>query len=180
MSTATERASLVQAIVDLTGAEVFEAVVLPENPGLGCATSHRTVYESVLREETAVAAVAAVAEEKAGGLLLFEDDCRIVDPSFLALIEEKKTAYDLIYIGVNSTFRNYQRRLCSYGTHAMWISQKALRAFLAHPSAKKPVDHQWNEVEHAAKLKVWRPADPHKYVRQQPGLVSYITGGFRS
>lgn len=167
MSKATERAALVQALVDLTGAEVFEAVVLPKNPVIGCATSHRTVYEAVLSGETS--------EE---GLLLFEDDCMIVDPSFLALIEEKRTEYDLIYIGVNRTFTT-EGRLGSYGTHAMWISAKALRAFGAHPPTMKPIDHQWNDVEHAAKLKVWRPVDPYKYVRQKPGLVSYISGSKR-
>jgi hypothetical protein len=166
MSSATERASLVQALVDLTGAEVFEAVVVPENPVLGCATSHRTIYESVLRTPDE-------------DLLLFEDDCMIVDPSFLALIEEKRIAYDLIYIGVNSRFLDHKRRLCSYGTHAMWISAKALRAFRAYPPSKKPIDHLWNDVAYAAKLKVWRPTDPHKYVRQQPDLVSYISGSIR-
>jgi len=167
MSKATEREDLVQALVDLTGAEVFEAVVLPKNPVLGCAISHRTIYESVL-----------VGEDAEKGLLLFEDDCMIVDPSFLTLIEEKRTEYDLIYIGVNSTFTK-EGQLGSYGTHAMWISAKALRALMAHPPSKKPIDHLWNDVAHAAKLKVWRPTDPYQYVRQKPGLASYISRGIR-
>lgn len=113
-----------------------------------------------------------------GGWHIFEDDCEILDPSFVSYIEEKKALYDVIFIGVNSLGVDINKRVCSYGTHAMWISRKALNTFIQHfPKAKaKAIDNIWNELEHIYKLKYFRPKDNNRFVKQKEGLISYITG----
>lgn len=163
MSTATEREELVKSIVDLTSAEIFEGIIVPDDGVLGCALSHYYIYKQIPENED---------------LLIFEDDCEIIDPSFVTYIEEKKKRYDVIFIGVNSLGVDINNRACSYGTHAMWISRKALNAFIQHyPKAKaRQVDRIWNELEHVYKLKYFRPKDINRFVKQKEGLVSYITG----
>lgn len=163
MSTATEREELVKSIVDLTSAEIFEGVIVPGDGKRGCALSHYQIYKQIPEDED---------------LLIFEDDCEILDPSFVSYIEGKKALYDVIFIGVNSLGVDINKRVCSYGTHAMWISRKALNTFIQHfPKAKaKAVDNIWNELEHIYKLKYFRPKDNNRFVKQKEGLISYITG----
>ena len=163
MSTATEREELVKSIVDLTSAEIFEGVIVPGDGNRGCTLSHYHIYKQIPEDED---------------LLIFEDDCEILDPSFVSYIEEKKALYDVIFIGVNSLGVDINKRVCSYGTHAMWISRKALNTFIQHfPKAKaKAIDNIWNELEHIYKLKYFRPKDNNRFVKQKEGLISYITG----
>jgi hypothetical protein len=166
ISTATERAEIVKSIVDLTGAEVFEGIIIPGNGHKGCTMSHLTIYKQVPEDND---------------LLIFEDDCEILDPSFVTYIEEKKKQYDVVFIGINSRDFDINKRECSYGTHAMWISRKALDIFIEHfpKTNTEAIDHIWNEIEHIYNLKYFRPKEPYQFVRQKPGLLSYINGKAR-
>jgi hypothetical protein len=160
MSSAREREALVQDIERLTGAQRFEAI--RELPGeVGCHKSHMAIYHSVPAGED---------------LLLFEDDCEILDPSFMTMVQEQKKHHDIVYIGLNYIFFDSQNRMNSYGAHAMWISPYAISCILNHTTDTIPIDKLWNEVEHAYHLRVWRPNPLTMYVRQKPGLRSYITG----
>jgi hypothetical protein len=163
MSTAIEREELVKSIVDLTSAEIFEGIIVPGDGNRGCTLSHYYIYKQIPKDED---------------LLIFEDDCEIIDPSFITYIEEKKKCYDVVFIGVNSLGVDIKQRVLSYGTHAMWISRKALNAFIEYfPKAKaKAIDGIWNELEHVYKLKYFRPKDINRFVKQKEGLISYITG----
>jgi hypothetical protein len=61
----------------------------------------------------------------------------------------------------------------SWGTHAMWISSKAIQLFLNYDDNYNPVDHIWNEIERIHNLNVWRPYIKDKYVKQKNGIISY-------
>jgi hypothetical protein len=87
MSSATDREHLVKSIVDLTGVTTFEAIVVPDDGRLGCNMSHREIYKQIPMGED---------------LLIFEDDCEIIDPTFIHYITSNKSTHDIIYIGVNS------------------------------------------------------------------------------
>lgn len=160
MSTAIERTELVKAVVDLTGAEIFEAIHIKGNGVAGCLASHMTIFKSLAPDED---------------VLVFEDDCEIVDPTFTLFIENNKHLYDIIYIGTNRTF-DTPEGISSWGTHAMWISANAIRVILNHTPVRREIDNIWNEIEHKYKLAVWRPAHPYQYVIQKEGLLSSITG----
>lgn len=165
MTNAVERSSLVRSIVHLTGAQIFEAIIKRRGVD-GCRISHTIIYCLVAEHED---------------ILIFEDDCEIIDPTFMNLIPEFKSAYDLAYIGVNLSEIN-EGNVISYGTHAMWISEHAKKCFLdyVYKTKTKEVDKIWNEVEQMYKLRVWRPLESNKYVQQKPGLSSYITGNIRN
>lgn len=157
---AIERRALVDRLVKLTKADIFPAIILP-NGGEGCTTSHFTLYSMINPEED---------------LLVFEDDCEILNDAFLTPLEMREK-YDIIYIGVTAILPNKKG---SYGTHAMWISSYAKKCFLEYNGDKKrPIDHLWNDVEEKYNLKVWRPSPVDKYVRQKLGLKSMITGKIR-
>ena len=161
MSSAKEREGLVKKIVDMFGSIVYEAIVIKGNGAAGCRESHTDIYKKI---------------PEGDDLLIFEDDCEIIDNSFKDIIKKNKHNYDIIYIGVNfnSTDR-YGPINGSWGTHAMWISSKAIQLFLSNYDNIKPVDHIWNDIERIYKLRVWRPYIKDKYVKQKTGLISYIT-----
>ena len=162
MSSATERDELVERIVKLTGAEIFEAIVIKESGRDGCRKSHETIYKEIPEGQD---------------LLLFEDDCVVKDESFLEFVEENKSKYDIIYIGMNHIIFNSDKTpRRSWGTHSMWISYKALQAYLRYSPSAKEVDNIWGEVENKCKLKVLRANPINKYTNQREGLKSYITG----
>uniref|UniRef100_A0A6C0DJI3 Glycosyl transferase family 25 domain-containing protein n=1 Tax=viral metagenome TaxID=1070528 RepID=A0A6C0DJI3_9ZZZZ len=162
MSSATERTHLVERIVKLTGAEIFEAIVVEGNGRSGCRQSHETIYKTIKEGES---------------LLLFEDDCVINDESFLNFIEENKNDYDLIYLGVNHVFLDKDNKPNrSFGTHSMWVSYNALQIYLTHQTSITEVDNIWNQVEQKYNLKVLRAKPINKYTVQCQGLKSYITG----
>ena len=111
--------------------------------------------------------------------MLFEDDCEILDPSFVDFVNNNKHNYDLMYIGTNRNLVKDSVIVGSWGTHAMWISARAIDCFLIHERKQKAIDNIWNDVEQQFKLKVYRPDPPNKYVVQKLGLKSLITGGIR-
>ena len=162
MNDSIERKDLVASLIELTGATVFDALKR-ENGAEGCWASHTKIYKNQPKNED---------------LLIFEDDCEIIDNSFMNYVEINKTMYDIIYIGVNRTFVK-DDKLWSWGTHAMWINNKSLQLFLKFKNERNIVDHVWNEVAHKYNLKVLRPDPIDKYVRQKIGLKSYITGNIR-
>jgi len=162
MSSATERSGLVSDIIALTNARVVEAIVTPHDGRIGCTRSHRAIYREVPAGED---------------LLVFEDDCEIIDPSFMEYVETHKKDYDIIYIGLLSRFNSpnkYWIPSGSYGTHAMWIGPTALNAFLNTKTDIKEVDHIWSMIENRDKLRVLRATPNDRYVCQKQGLPSYI------
>jgi hypothetical protein len=164
MSSAREREELVSSIIDLTNARMFEAIVTPDNGHIGCTSSHRTIYQRIPAGED---------------LLIFEDDCEVLDPSFMEHVEMNKKDYDIIYIGVYGVFDTpdgYLTPSGSCGTHAMWISSRALNAFLNTETHIKEIDHIWSFIEYKHNLRVLRPTPFDRFVRQKRGLISYITG----
>jgi glycosyltransferase involved in cell wall biosynthesis len=161
MSSAKEREGLVNKIVGLFGSTIYEAIVIKGNGVAGCLASHTNIYKLI---------------PEGDDLLIFEDDCEIIDDSFKDIIKKKKHKYDIMYIGVNNSYADIGGpSYGSWGTHAMWISTNAIQLFLNYNDNQNPVDHIWNEIERIYKLRVWRPYIKDKYVKQKTGLVSYIT-----
>ena len=157
MAEAKERIPLVNKLQKITGAKIFHALKLPDGVD-GCRESHMKLYR----------------EAPPGPITVFEDDCEIVRPDLLTLINQHKDENDIIYLGVNSINKNGT----SYGTHAMWISSKARAAFLKDASSiiDIPLDKMWSKVIKNNKLRAYKPPKVHEYVRQKPGLRSYISG----
>jgi GR25 family glycosyltransferase involved in LPS biosynthesis len=157
MANAKERLPLVNKIRKITGAKIFHALKLPDGVD-GCRESHMKLYR----------------EAPPGPITVFEDDCEIVRPDLLKLINQHKDKNDIIYLGVNSVNKNGT----SYGTHAMWISSKARAAFLkdAPSIIDIPLDKMWSKVIKNNNLQVYKPPKIHEYVRQKSGLRSYISG----
>lgn len=152
-----DRKDLVEKIISLTGAIVSPATIL-KNRNEGCHMSHLTIYKSVDTD-----------------FMVFEDDCEILDESFLNLLS-MSSSYDMIYFGINY----YLQKGGSYGTHAIWISNHARKCFIENDGDKTcPIDHMWNHVEAKYNLKVWRPVPKDRFVRQKIGLKSLITGSIR-
>ena len=161
MSSAKEREGLVNKIAELFNSVVYEAIVIKGNSVAGCRESHTDIYKKI-----------PIGDD----LLLFEDDCEIIDDSLKNIIKKNKRKHDLIYIGTNNTFVDSSGiAYGSWGTHAMWISSKAIQLYLSHNDNIKPVDHIWNDIERIYNLRVWRPYIKDKYVKQKTGLISYIT-----
>lgn len=165
MSSAKDREDLVNAIVKLTGATIFEAIVAKKGVD-GCRQSHLEIYKQVPEGED---------------LLIFEDDCVIKDESFINFINDNKSNYDIIYAGVNNicNFDINNKPIGSWGLHSMWISAKAIKLCLNHVSCRPEMDWIWNEIEQTYHLKVLRPNPIDKYTVQKAGLKSYITGDIR-
>jgi len=165
VSSATEREDLVNKIVELCNSIIYEAVVIKGNGESGCLASHTNVYKQIPHGDD---------------LLIFEDDCEIIDDSFIEIIRKNKHNYDIMYIGITYNSTDIGGPIIgSWGTHAMWISSKAIQLFLNYNDSDNPVDHIWNEIERIYKLRVWRPFIKDKYVKQKIGLVSYITNILR-
>lgn len=153
------RKHLVDKVVELTGASLFEAIML-KNRVHGCRKSHINVYKLVKPDEP---------------VIVFEDDCEIIDDSFMNLINEHSSTHDLIFFGTVRTFYE-DNKVQVWGTHAMWISPYAKQCFLKHRPTVPEVDRIWNEVIIKHNLKVWVPPQHDMYVRQKLGLISTITG----
>jgi hypothetical protein len=155
---------MVQQLVQRANAQIWPAVMMDDGRE-GCRRSHFGIYNSLAPDED---------------VLVFEDDCLIVADNFLAPLKHCHD-HDLVYIGV----------LCrcgptgSWGTHAMWVSPYARGRMTewakqyTDPASTPPFDDMWNRVEHRFKLRVWRPVTDQMYVRQKPGLKSYISGSIR-
>jgi GR25 family glycosyltransferase involved in LPS biosynthesis len=156
------RRPLVDKLIELTGATIFEAIML-KNRVSGCRQSHITVYNLVKLDDP---------------VIVFEDDCEIIDKTFMKLINEHSSAYDLIFFGTNRTHTK-NNKIQVWGTHAMWISAHAKECFFNHTPTRPEVDEIWNEVIIKYNLKVWIPPKHDMYVRQKLGLISSITGNPR-
>jgi len=161
MSSVKEREHLVNKIVEMFGSIIYEAIVIKGDGAAGCRESHTDIYKKI-----------PIGDD----LLLFEDDCEIIDDSFKNIINKNKRKYDIIYIGVTHKSTNSGGpKNGSWGTHAMWISSKAIQLFLNYKDNQNPVDHIWNEIERIYNLSVWRPYIKDKYVKQKNGIISCIT-----
>jgi GR25 family glycosyltransferase involved in LPS biosynthesis len=158
-SSQTVRKPLVDKVVKLSGAKLFEAIML-ENRVDGCRSSHTSVYKLVKPDEP---------------VIVFEDDCEIVDNSFMKLVKEHSSTHDLIFFGTNRTYFEHNK-VQIWGTHAMWISPYAKKCFLNHTPTRVELDRIWNEVIVKHDLRVWVPPKHDMYVRQKLGLISLITG----
>jgi hypothetical protein len=173
----SERDDLVDRIVAITGAKVVEAVMIKENPTLGCRSSHRKVAEL------------AKAEHPLSAYLVFENDCEILNENFLNLTND----VDVLYFGITGYCTHFKpfTHLSLWGTHAMMITPKARDLFLEteHEYLKMnfvdnnhPIDQLWSVLIQNKYLSYWFPPaqDIQKYVRQKPGLQSSISGKLRT
>lgn len=171
-----ERDSLVKRIVKLTNAKVVEAVWDVKRPHCGCRASHRKVAEL------------AKLEYPDSAYMVFENDCEIVDESFLNLDCKD---FDVVYFGINGSCIHNIPVICkhTWGTHAMMITPRARDIFLRDeekyllmPFVHKdhPIDQLWCVIQHIEKLRVFVPDEIKKYVRQKTGLKSSISGFIRS
>jgi len=166
LAESTERESNVHDIIQITGAEIFPAI-RATNGAEGCFLSHLELYKKDPDES----------------LVVFEDDCKILDLNILDLVNQYSESHDIIYFGViyvwvagsePKIIKNFMKseNLNSWGTHAMWISAKARQAFLEyynnHENLHKvtPVDHVWNNVQNTYRLKAWRPSNIYQYCKQ--------------
>ena len=173
-----KRQRIVNDLIALTGAEVFDAIRANDG-ALGCYLSHLEIYKKNPNES----------------VIIFEDDCVINDKNMLSLLDELK-GFDLIYFGVNRIINNNvisKRNLIipegghigSFGTHSMWVSAKARQIFLEYAKDKPfylPVDTLWNFIAYKNKLNVWRPdiSNIYKYCEQGLGIISTIEKKVRS
>ena len=174
-----ERKEIVEKLIEMTGAKVVEAVWSKENPVWGCRESHKKV------------AKIAKQEYPDSAYLVFEDDCEIVDPSFLKIILEH-TDVDILYFGING-FCVHQKPFPlqhSWGTHAMMMAPRARDMLLEKeekylkmdfPLGDHPYDQLICVMSECEKLVVWKPDEETmtRWVRQKPGLKSSISGSVR-
>lgn len=161
---ATEREKCVENIVKLTGAEIVEAVWCPIFPVLGCILSHLKV-----------------ARMGQGGYYVFEDDCEVFG-DFLSVPLDS----DIIYFGINGKALQKKPIECIHywGTHAMFISEKARLILLEHwekelevlyPKGFPAFDELLSVLAYRHKLSI-KILD---LVGQKKGFVSYISGNVR-
>ena len=174
-----EREDIVNQLIQTTGAKVVEAVWDTKDPVRGCRESHKKV--------------ARLAKEEHPDLpyLVFEDDCEILDSSFLRCILENPRV-DLLYFGVNG-FCIHQEPFPiqhSWGTHALFVTPKVRDCILEKeskymklrfPMGNHPFDQLLCVMAHFEHWKVWKPTPDtmNKWVRQKPGLVSSISRSIR-
>ena len=175
-----ERKDIVDKLIQTTSAKVVEAVWNTQDPVWGCRESHKKVAR-VAKEEYPNSAY-----------IVFEDDCEIVDNTFLNLIEQHSKC-DLIYFGVNGYCIHVEPFPIkhSWGTHAMYITPKVRDAILEKeskymtmrfPRQEHPFDQLLCVMAFFEHWNVWKPdaTSINKWVRQKPGLVSSISGSIRN
>jgi hypothetical protein len=178
----TERKDLVASLIQTTGAKVVEAVWNTVDPIWGCRESHKKV--------------ARIAKEEHPDLpyLVFEDDCEILDSSFLNLLMLKENKnIDLLYFGINGYCIHIQPFPIkhSWGTHALYITPKVrdtllekeeLYMLMNFPRKEHPFDQLLCVMAFFEHWSVWKPEEGliNKWVRQKPGLISSISGNIRN
>ena len=173
-SSSPDRDDVVKMLQEKTGAEVIEAVWIPNDPKKGCRESHKKV--------------AALAKEKYpdSSYLVFEDDCELVSDRWFWPTVAGDTV-DLIYLGVNG-YGTFFGDMYSYGTHAMIVNPKMRDLILDKTDEyvdrvweKGAFDHILNKLCYDNDMTVWRPTekDKERWVRQKKGLTSTITGNIR-
>lgn len=174
-----DRKELVEKLIEATGAKVVEAIWSEKDPVWGCRESHKKV------------ARIAKQEYPDSAYLVFEDDCEIVNSSFLKIILENLDK-DIVYFGVNGFCVHNQPFPLqhSWGTHAMMMTPKARDLLLTKeskylemefPLGYHPYDQLMCVLAECENLKVWKPNEQSmtKWVRQRPGLKSAISGSIR-
>ena len=175
-----ERKDIVDKLIQTTGAKLVEAVWNTQDPVWGCRESHKKV------------AKLAKEEHPESAYLVFEDDCEIMDPSFINLIPEHSKC-DLIYFGVNGYCIHMEPFPIkhSWGTHALYITPKVRDTILEKesiymtmrfPRKNHPFDQLLCVMAFFEHWNVWKPDEAfmNKWVRQKPGLVSSISGSIRN
>jgi GR25 family glycosyltransferase involved in LPS biosynthesis len=147
---------------------------------LGCTHSHIEIIHSSLR-----------AKEKA--TLIFEDDCEMLGTQddvygFIHRAGHLPDKWDIILLGANEYVEstkfddNYTRVNRFWGTHAVILTDKAMRAVLkVFADAQKkgeflPADWMYNEAIKQHGLVCYAPTKIDSICRQKPGLISAITG----
>ena len=165
MSKTKEREPYVKILKDTFGAEVFEGIsgekldsFLPGQ--VGCFQSHYAIYLSLPPNED---------------VLIFEDDCEVLDPSVKDLLRTLKRDYDIIYLGCYHIYKKngYTK---SHGTFGYWLSSETVKLLLKDLTMKEPIDHHLCTIAETYKLRVWRSTPKDKYIKQKVGLRSTICG----
>jgi hypothetical protein len=147
---------------------------------LGCAHSHIDIIYGSLK-----------ANEKA--TIIFEDDCEMLGKQddiyhFIFHAKDLPSEWDIILLGANEYVEsskvdnNYTRVNRFWGTHAVILTDKAMRAALkVFADAQKkgeflPADWMYNEAIKQEGLVCYAPTKIDELCRQKPGLISAITG----
>jgi hypothetical protein len=175
-----ERKDIVDKLIHATGGTIVEAVWNTLDPIWGCRESHKKV------------ARLAKEEHPDSPYLVFEDDCEIIDASFLTLLKENPTV-DILYFGINGFCIHIQPFPLkhSWGTHALYITPKVrdtlvekepMYMLMTFPRKEHPYDELLCVMAFFEHWTVWKPdeASITKWVRQKPGLVSSISGNIRN
>ena len=175
----TDRKEIIDNIIKITGAKIFKAISHKQGE-IGCYLSHLEIYKQNLNKS----------------VLIFEDDCEIIDPNLLNIIDKFHTEFDIIYLGTNclwfgdDKWSKIDRKIditktkgvFSYGTHAMYLSSKARKIFVEYVKDKPysiPIDQLWNLIQDKYDLRVWRHHDIYKFCKQKTGIKSVITNKIR-
>ena len=167
-SSCIERKEVVDQLIQKTGGEIVEAVMLP-NRVEGCLRSHLKV--------------AQIAKEKepTEPYMVFEDDC-ILEDGWDAILSQSQYA-DFLFFGYTEASRD-----TIFGTHALWINPKLRDLFLEKGEeyafkVRFPWAADWviPKLCQDYKLNVFRPAYDlrEKWAYQKKGLKSQITGKIR-
>jgi GR25 family glycosyltransferase involved in LPS biosynthesis len=154
-----------------------------ERGNIGCTHSHIDIIHASLKS-------------KEKHTLLFEDDCEMIGSrdDIYGFIHQAGKEWDMLLLGANEYVESeaaegltesYKRVKRFWGTHAVILTEKAMRAALqAFADAQKrgvflPADWMYNEAIKQAGLVCYGPAKLDMLCRQKPGLVSAITGKTR-
>lgn len=166
-SECTERKDCVKNIVNhIPNINIINPVWCPILPSLGCILSH--------------VKVARIAKD---GYFVFEDDAVISDSSFLDI---PLNDADVIYFGTNGSAFQTKPIDCihHWGTHAMYISNKARQLFLdnweaelqhIYPKGFPAIDEIWSVLIRRFGLEI----RIHELIPQKVGLFSYISHSIR-
>ena len=147
---------------------------------IGCAHSHIDIIHGSLK-----------GKEK--HTLLFEDDCEMIGSrdDIYGFIHKAGKEWDILLLGANEYVESeaapgpYKRVKRFWGTHAVILSEKAMRAALqVFADAQKrgeflPADWMYNEAIKQEGLVCYGPTKIDSLCRQKPGLVSAVTGNKR-
>lgn len=161
----SERLSCVENIVSLTGAEIVEPVWCPTFPVIGCILSH-----------------IGVAELGEGGYYVFEDDCDVINDKFM----ETQIEADIVYFGINGRCFQTKPIYCEHkwGTHAMYISEKARKVLLENWTRELEFLYPkgfpaFDEILSVLALRHGLTVRVYDFIKQKKGFVSYISGNVR-
>ena len=173
LESAKERKRHVDEIIKLSGATMFPA--FRDNPGArGCYRSHIEIYK-INPEEP---------------VIVFEDDCVIIDPKIIELVKLNAANYDIIYFGVTKVWsqilgfevrpgalpKEKTKQNC-WGTHAIYLSPKVKKLVLDHDSKYGyvcPIDLLLNRIINENDLRVFIPHPINRFVKQDRTISSLI------